>query len=260
MGWFKWNGRMMPGFLMLEHVPSIVRFEQVTTVVDMPLGTPLVYTPQSFKSYTMPLTIGLRPRVWDRDFMNTYTGENYTDNQYSVMSVQEIEEMQFTSVYNWLSGKGTLTFSNDPERCYTGVCNSQIVPERISRNLRKIQVQFTLVPFRQYIEEASQIINLNAQKEAWLNYHGTYPSEPTIKLYGNGELGIQWGTDWVRVTDVSEFCVIDVSTRRVYDKDGNIILNRTEGDFTKFRYSQGRYIKAGPNVTKVEVNPNTRWR
>lgn len=265
MGWLKWKGGTMPKFMILEKVPPIVRFEQTTNFIEMPSGIPIVYQSKSFKTYNLTVNIGFRPGVWDKAFFDEYSAfGKYSENDYKIMTVDEIEDIQFDSVYNWLSGAGTLTFSNDSERYYNAVCNSSIVPERVSRKLRKLPVQFTLMPFRYLISESSHEITFESlasgEKQAWLSYTGTYPSEPTIKLYGSGDLGFQWGTKGYKVKSVTDYCVIDVPTHRVYDKNGNVILNKTEGDITEISVSNGTYIKAGANITKLELLENTRWR
>ena len=135
MGWLKWKGRQMPTFLMLEQTPSPVRFEQTVSIIDMPENVPIAYTSKQFKAYQLPVTLGFRPGITDRPFMNQYGGRSYSDEEYEAMSMQEIEDLQFDSVYNWLSGTDRLTFSNDTERYYNAICNAGIVPERISRRL-----------------------------------------------------------------------------------------------------------------------------
>lgn len=261
MGWLKWKGRQMPTFLMLEQTPSPVRFEQVTSIIDMPDNVPQSFTTKQFKSYPLPVTLGFRPGVTDRIFMNEYSGRSYTNEEYDAMSNQEIEDLQFDSVYNWLSGTDKLTFSNDSDKYYNAICNAGIVPERISRRLRKLPVQFTLMPFRHAIDNDFEEITLDANRNAWLTYHGTYPAPPVIRLYGNGTLGIFIaGSGNVKVYDVNGWCEIDVARRKVFDKDGHVILENTEGDFTEFRIANGTQIKCDATVTKVEIKKNTRWR
>lgn len=264
MGWFKFKNIQMPKFVMLENEPSPLRFEQVTSIIDMPDNTPLVYQTKGFKSQTISLIIGFRPGVWDTAFMNQYSGANLTDAQYAAMNRHGIEQIQFDSVYNWLSGGGTLTFSNDSSRYYNAVCNVSIIPERISRSLRKLNVQFTVMPFRYALGETYQQLTLSGDK-ATVNYTGTYPSEPSIRVYGTGNLMIKVDGIEVNISDVSGFICIDVPTRRVYDRDKDdinrkVILNKTSGNFTDIRIRSGTVIEVNSAVTKVELLKNTRWR
>lgn len=265
MGWFKWKGIMMPKFVMLENEPSPLKFEQVTSVIDMPDNVPLVYQTKGFRAQTISLIIGFRPGVWDTEFFNQFAGTNLTDDQCAAMNRHGIEQLQFDSVYNWLCNGGTLTFSNDSSRYYNAVCNVSIVPERISKSLRKLNVQFTVMPFRYALNNSpveQPLHDRNEQeKDTTVTFQGTYFSEPAYKFYLTGNLYIMWDNRYrINITDVVESVTVDIQNRRVFDKDGNVILNRTYGEFMNMTLSHDTNLIVSSNVTKIEVTKNTRWR
>lgn len=265
MGWFKWKGVKMPNFVILENTPSPVRAERVTSVMDMPNNVPIIYQTNGYKTTPIPINIGFRPGVIDRNFFNQYGGYNFsTDAEITSLGKDEILNLQFDSIYGWLQGAGTLTFSNDDDKYYNAVCNAQIVPERLSRRLRKLPVQFTCMPFRYSLDnEVEEVTLRNYSEESYdgnIQYDGSQPSEPTIKVSGSGEIGIYWGGNFVKLLNVSNFATIDVPTRRVYDSEGHVILNAVEGDITKLRVTNGMHVIIDKTCTKLEVKKNTRWR
>jgi len=265
MGWLKFKDIMMPDFVMLEQVPSPVHFEQTFSFVDMPENIPIAYKTKQFKTATIPVTLGFRPRVPDAGFFNRYLHTDYADKdaRFSSMTVDEMLDLQFNSVYAWLCEEGPLTFSNDADKYYYAVCNSAITPERISKRLRKLPVQFTVLPFRRAIDNDVVEIPLEVdgnRKKAWISYAGTYPSSPALKLYLTGNLDLQWGGMSIKVDNVVESVTIDAENRRVLDKDGEVILNRTRGAITEITLEDRRFMSVSSNVTKVEIVKNTRWR
>lgn len=265
MGWFKWKGVQMPRFLILESTPCPVRAERVTSVLDMPNNLPIIYQTSGYKTVPMNINLGFRPGVIDRNFFNQYGGCNFAnDSEIVALGKDEIVNLQFDSVFNWLQGAGTLTFSNDDDKYWNAVSNASIVPERLSRRLRRLPVQFTCMPFRYSISnEVEEVTLRNYSEDSYdgnIAYDGTEPSEPTIKVSGSGEIGVYWGGNFVKLLNVSGFATIDVPTRRVYDSEGHVILNAVEGDITKLRVTNGMHVIIDKTCTKLEVKKNTRWR
>lgn len=265
MGWLKFKDIMMPKFIMLEQVPSPVHFEQTFSFVDMPENIPIAYKTKQFKTATIPVTLGFRPRVPDAGFFNRYLHTDYSDKdaRFSSMTVDEMLDLQFDSVYAWLCEEGPLTFSNDADKYYYAVCNSAITPERISKRLRKLPVQFTVLPFRKSLSNELVQIPLKTvedHKSCDVTYEGTYPAEPSITFYLNGNLKINWKGIIIDISDVVEKVTVDIEHRRVLDKDGNVILNRTKGTITRIDLPKNMSFDVSSNVTKVEMRKNTRWR
>ena len=271
MGWFKWKGVQMPNFLMMERTPAPVRAERVTSIMDMPNNVPIIYQSKGYKTVNISVVLGFRPHKWDKSFMDVYATDKYTEADYQLMDFNELANVQYDAVYNWLQGAGTLTFSTDPDKYYQAVCNVQIIPDRLSRKLNKFNVQFTCMPFRySLINEPTEIplSGLNEQSNiGTIYYEGTEPSEPTIKVYCNGtqtiamDFGNVGSSTFVKLLSVTDSATIDVPTRRVYDANGNVILNTVEGDITALRLvNPTTRIVIDKTCTKVEVMNNTRWR
>lgn len=243
MSWFSFNGKRndeQDVFCILEKLPLDLRSEKITQVIDMPTGEPIIYEPGGYRQQMITLNIGIK----------------------------DITPDHLSNINHWLSGSGRLIFSNDPDKHYLAIANNAMTGNRLIERFGKIPVQFLLMPFKR--ENGSEFvqIELTNQHIGWINdataaTGGTAPSEPTIKLYGNGDLGFTHvPTDTtITIHDVSEYCIIDVPSHRVFDKNNNVILNKTEGNIEAIVNPprNGCQTNFNGNVTRVDVKYNRRW-
>ena len=82
-------------------------------------------------------------------------------------------------------------------------------------------------------------------------------------IVGSGDLGfyhVASGTN-ITIHDVDTFCVIDVPSHRVYDKNNEVIMNKVEGNIEGIinPAHNGCQTNFNGNVTGVEVKYNRRW-
>lgn len=236
MSYFIFKGINSKEHVTLERIPLTTRPERVTQVIEIPGGEPIIYETGTYKTVPVTLQLGIKDTsVSHMDFLN-----------------------------EWLSGTGEIIFSNDPDRYQIAVCNGNLTGNRIARSLGKMPVSFTFMPFKYSIQNEWQTINLisgdGGDKHAWIPYEGTQESLPSVKIYCNGKMHLQWGQTGIDIENVSDHVIIDVPTRRVYDKNGNIILNQTVGNIKDITLVNNRYILVNSNVSKVEILPNTRWK
>lgn len=221
-------------FGILESLPLDIRAERATQVINMPVGVPIIYESDSYKAQTVTLSFGLR------------------DN-----SVQNI-----MNINKWLCGRGKLIFSDDLGKYYDAVCNMPIIGERMIRHMGKIPIQFTVMPFRYELREIWYPMSITS---SWTsNIHNDCPNTvlPTLKIYSDaGYVDFNYppaGT--IRITGVDKYVVVDIPKRRVFDKDGNVILNRTTGSLLKVELQPGDnkfYWDAG--TKQVSYMLNRRW-
>lgn len=224
--------------VVVERIPIRARPERHHSVIDIQNGNSIVYAGQGYKSYTQPVVLGLR----------------------------DTTEENIENIHDWLNGKGQLIFSESLDRYVEAVCYSQIAAQRIAGGLGKMTVNFTCLPYSYAVDnpwETLDLENAGDDKQVWVYGDGNEESLPTIKLYGNGNLNLQVNSNWITVRNVSEYCIVDVPVRRVFDKDGNVINNETINDLTKLKLNKknagASYIKVSGNVTQVDIKKNTRW-
>lgn len=237
MAHFIWKGINSKEHVVLERVPLTTRPERDTQIIQIPNDEPIIYETDTYKPVPITLQLGIRD----------------TSN----------EHMDFLN--EWLSGTDKLIFDTDPERYHVAVCNGNLTGNRLAQTLGKMPVSFTLMPFLYSIHESEwEEVPLkdagNGNKQAWIFYEGTQPSKPTIRVHCNGDLHLQWGTMGIDIPDIIGYCTIDVGKLMVWDYWNNIILNRTSGDISKIRLSDGIYILVNSNVNGVQIKKNPRWK
>lgn len=243
MAWFSFKGKRCDSdevFCILEKLPLDMRSEKITQVIEMPTGEPIIYEPGGYKTQMITLNIGIK----------------------------DISMNHIHNINNWLTGSGKLVFSNSPDRHYLAVCYNALSGTRMVEQLGRMPVQFTLMPFARENDPEFVELSINESHLAWINDSssetgGTAPMQPTIKLYGNGDLSLYHFPSGVSVTirNVDTFCIIDVPSCRVFDKNNNVILDRTEGNIDEIINPAGNGCQTSfsDNVTKLEVKYNRRW-
>ena len=85
---------------------------------------------------------------------------------------------------------------------------------------------------------------------------GSVYSEPTITVYGSGEITLMVGTQIVELTDIEDSITLNTSLMEAY-KGGPSTNSRMSGEFPVLKPGANAISWTG-NVTKVEVQPN--WR
>lgn len=243
MSWFEWKGIRSSEFGILEALPLIIRPERTTSIVELPNGGPIVFETDGYKASKITLNLGL----------NDISNSNLDD------------------LAAWLRGEDRLIFSNDPDRYYRAVCNGSYVGQNIINRLGKIPISFDVLPFK--YRDYTETIELPIFEDAGGNYHLDFSeveipetcmdTMPVFKIYGTGELGIfNFGTYIsIKAYDITDYFILDVPKGVMYDSSGNVIMNETSKNVSKFvclpNYNNFRVDAA---VTKVELLYNTaRW-
>ena len=90
-----------------------------------------------------------------------------------------------------------------------------------------------------------------------LNNPGSVYSEPTITVYGSGEITLMVGTQIVELTDIEDSITLNTPLMEAYK--GDLSMNSCmSGEFPVLNPGANAISWTG-NVTKVEVQPNWRF-
>ena len=243
MSWFEWKGIRSSEFGILEALPLIIRPERTTSIVELPNGGPIVFETDGYKASKITLNLGL----------NDISNSNLDD------------------LAAWLRGEDRLIFSNDPDRYYRAVCNGSYVGQNIINRLGKIPISFDVLPFK--CRDYTETIELPIFEDSGGNYHLDFSeveipetcmdTMPVFKIYGNGELGIFNFAHYtsIKAYDITDYFILDVPKGAMYDSSGNVIMNETSKDVSKFVcLPDFNNFRVDNTVTKVELLQNTaRW-
>ena len=228
--WFEWNGTKCTekGIIVSEH-PSITIPQERVEFVDVP-------------GRSGSLTKLEGDDVYDD---MTLTARCFIADPNSIPTLAE-----------WLRGSGKVTFGNRPGGFYYARIVNQIPFEKILRGNphRSFAVNFRCQPF--WYPESVPMETLTASTSL-LNNPGSVYSEPTITVYGSGEITLMVGTQIVELTDIEDSITLNTSLMEAYK--GNLSMNGCmSGEFPTLLPGSNVISWTG-NVTKVVVLPNWRY-
>lgn len=229
MSYIIWKNRHsddVKGLLISELSPiSKPKMRTTTTEIDGKDGDVVEYL--GYKSYTKTISIGLT--------------KNY-----------DIDE-----IINYFNGSGKLILSNEPDKYYNAQIIDSIDYNRLI-NFKKASVKFYVQPFKYLLNEAPFVLNITNETSLKVSNRGYEQSKPIITLYGTGTIQLLVnGNQFFSVDMVDDYITIDSEQEEAYY--GLILKNRQmTGDFPKLN-SGINIISWVGNLTKIEVNPRSRW-
>ena len=183
---------------------------------------------------------------------DTNTYENYTkEAECHVMDRSKIDD-----VCAWLNGYGEVIFSSEPDKVYRTFIKNQIPFNNILLNLNDFLVQFDCFPFKYSVNRADEEKTLTAPTTIY--NQGTVYSEPTITIYGTGNVTLTINGKDYTLSGIDGYVTINSEMQEVYK--GNVNKNNSYGamDFPRFEVGANAINWTG-NVTRVEIEPKWRW-
>lgn len=166
-------------------------------------------------------------------------------------------DIDFERVYIWLTEieDNRLIFSRN-DRCYRvkKVLFSDL--EKEFRSIGQFEVTFICEPFMQDLEPAIYEISSSGFK---FNYEGNAPSEPLIKIYGNGNIQLTINNETMQIKNVTNYVEIDSKLMQVRNTDGTSKDNDTLGDFILFAKGENSINYTGA-ITKIIVEYTTQYK
>ena len=236
---FTFKGINSAEFGILETLPLCLKHEQKTNFINFIDGLPYVQETSIYKSKVITVSLGLKDT-----------------------SPENIDKINA-----WLIGTGKLIFSHDPDRYYIATCNNSLTGGERLVSLGKLPVQFNVMPFKYDNNESDsfesvRLVDAAASKGCEINYKGNAPSESAFKITGTGDIqiySVQSGKH-VEIHGLTEYCIIDIQKRKVYDENENVILNRTYGDIFDLKLVPGvNVFLISGSVTELSIKRRTRW-
>ncbi len=225
-------------FGTIEILPLCLKHEEKTNFINFITGSPLVQETSVLRSKVITVTLNL--------------------NDTSPANIDRI--------ISWLIGTGKLIFSRDPDRYYIASCNAALTGQRIL-SLGKVVVQFDVMPYKYDNNEsdafeAVRLVEAVASQGCEIQYEGNAPSESVYKITGTGDIqvySVQAG-DHVEIRGLTEYCIIDLKKRKVYDENNEVILDRTYGNIFDLALKPGVNIfLISGDVTALSIKRRTRW-
>ena len=161
-------------------------------------------------------------------------------------------------VIEYFSGRGTITFSNEPDKYYIASISKSVDYERLLR-YRTAKVTFRVQPFKYDNTEVEIHAPANTQSISVVN-SGNHIAKPIITIRGTGTVDLSInGTTICRYVFPSggDTVILDSEKQDAYL--GNILKNRNMiGDFPILEKGVNVISWSGA-VESVSVNRYSRW-
>ena len=228
--WFSWNGKKCTeyGIHVLEQPPITIPAERATfTNVPGRSGS-----------------------------LTTLEGDDVYDDLILTAQCMISDSSNIRTIASYLKGSGKAAFANRPGGFYFARIVNQIPFEKILRGNphRRFAVNFRCQPFW-YLENVP--METLTASTSLLNNPGSVYSEPTITVYGSGEITLMVGKQIIELTDVEDSITLNTSLMEAYK--GDLSMNGCmSGEFPVLKPGANAISWSG-NVTKVEVQPNWRY-
>ena len=171
------------------------------------------------------------------------------------------DSKKIDSLCSWLDGSGELILSTDLEKRYKVRIDNKIDIEEIMHYFNKFILIFDAYPYAYSVNEYDDLLEL--EKPAAILNKGTAEAEPTITIYGAGEVSLSINNIVYKLKSVSGYVTINSEIMEVYKGDDNeseiyTIPENTENIFPILKKGENNISWIG-NVQKVVIEPNWRW-
>lgn len=149
----------------------------------------------------------------------------------------------------WLTGNGTLIFSNEKDKYYKAQALLQIDFENIVRT-RTAKVTFLVQPFKYAVFE-------EPTTSTTLFNRGNIYSLPLMRIYGTGTVTLYVNQIQTCILSLNETITLDSETHEA--KQGTINKNRSmRGNFPVLQAGENKLSWTG-NITQIQTTVRSRW-
>lgn len=169
------------------------------------------------------------------------------------------ESYDINDIIAFFNGKGTITFSDEPDKYYYYQILNQIDYEKLLK-FKTASVVFHCQPFKYKVNEAP--ITLSVGDNTINNLGNTY-AKPTITIVGSDTVTISLDGNQIFSIDMSTHgkIVLDTANLEAYDPDNGQLLNRiVTGDYDSFKINSGaNTLSLSGNITTATIINYQRW-
>lgn len=232
--YFIFNGidsRKVTG-LIVTSLPNIIKPAKKYTLTDIEGKNGDKIEVSGYAAYDIPISIGLT-----RDY-----------------DINEIMEWLDTDVPN------KLILSSEPNMYYEAQIIAQIDFKRLLR-FRTADIIFHVQPFKYCLNEQEDVLEVNSETSLTVYNKGNYKSEPVITIEGSGKIELfvnGKATCTYTFTENENKVVLDSEQQDAY-LDGIYKNRNMTGNFIELKVGENVISWSG-DLTKISVNPRSRWR
>ncbi|NCC14909.1 MAG: phage tail protein [Clostridia bacterium] len=163
---------------------------------------------------------------------------------------------QLGEVAAWLDGSGDLILSTEPDKVYRARISNAISISDVIYLYNSFLVQLKVFPFKHSVDHADEEMSLTTGTTIY--NQGTIYSEPTITIYGTGDVTLKINDMNYSLTGIDGYVTINSELQEVYKDTVNKNNSFLAMEFPRFEVKENSISWAG-NVTKVGIEPKWRW-
>ncbi len=187
---------------------------------------------------------------------NLHFDEGVYESYLRTMECAIIKRAKIDEIAAWLVGSGNMIFSTEPDKVYKVFIANKIDITQMMRAFQKFLVTMDTQPFKYSVNNFGD--NFAITTPTSIKNRGTVYSQPTITVYGTGDITLTInGTDY-GLSAVDEHLAIDSEMMEVYRGTANANNKFSAMDFPRFEAGVNEISWTG-SVTKIEVEPKWRW-
>lgn len=178
------------------------------------------------------------------------------------VSVGLTRDFDINEIIEWLDTDvpSKLILSTEPNMYYEAQIVSQIDFKRLLR-FRTADITFHVQPFKYYLDEKEDVLEVNSETSLTVYSKGNYKSEPVITIEGSGkiELSVNGKATCTYTFPENESKVVLDSEQQDSYLDGIYKNRNMAGNFIELKCGRNIISWTG-NLAKIKVNPRSRWR
>lgn len=179
-----------------------------------------------------------------------------TYNSYNTTMEIIVETLsQLDTIKGWLTGIGTITFSDRPNLQYTAVIKNQISYDVYAYNSKIVPIQLELSPIGYSTTETTVT---KTTSPAAFTVTGTFGVKPTLEIKGTGAVTITLNGDTFNLTSCNGTAyIVDCDLQNV-TKGGDNVNEDFTGDFPSLVIGANALTWTG-TVSEIKVKYRTGW-
>lgn len=171
-------------------------------------------------------------------------------------------DVDVNDIIEWLdcAEQVKLVVSNEPNVYYIAQLVEQIDFTRFE-NFETVKLTFHVQPFKYYLDEREDVLEVDSETSLTVYSKGNYKSDPIITIEGSGkiELSVNGKATCTYTFPENESKVVLNSEQQDAYLDGIYKNRNMTGNFVELKVGENVISWSG-NLTKISVNPRSRWR
>lgn len=194
------------------------------------------------------------------DESDGYADDYREDVEYTLTCYTFERDFDPRAVYAFLDGKKRLVESIRPNIEYRIKKVLGVVPEYEGKGKTTLKIGFVMSPYKYSVNNPEVAVRSGGT----IDCEGSVFAKPIIKFKATGTVNIITNGQSFKIYDLPADTQVTIDSQKqiVYDQNGNILLNKTEGYLPLLAVTNGEQsniITWSGNLSGMKIIKNERW-